>query len=296
MKLRQLEALRAVVATGTTTQAGELLGLTQSAVSRLIAQLESEIGLSIFDRKHGRLRITPEGQSFYDEAGKLLSGIDQIMATAADIRTMKSGSLKIIAMPALAYGLLPNAIADISSRYRQIKISMKMGTRPAVEEGVETSQFDIGVATLPINRQAIDVEPLFKANGVCVMPLDHQLAEKTEIHAEDLEDVPFISMNPDSVLRYQTDQLFGRLGVRRSLSIEAPSTLLATNLVAKGLGVSILHPFIAEAYGDKVISRPFKPAIQYEYGLLFPAEQTRSQISLAFVEALRKDLQKAGYA
>ena len=64
MKLRQLEALRAVVICGTTTQAGELMGLTQSAVSRLISQLENELGLDIFDRLQGRLRITPEGQHF----------------------------------------------------------------------------------------------------------------------------------------------------------------------------------------------------------------------------------------
>ncbi len=112
--------------------------------------------------------------------------------------------------------------------------------------------------------------------------------------AEDLSGLPFISMNSGSLLRYQTDDLFGRLGVQRHLSIEAPSTLLATNLVAKGLGVSIVHPFIALDYGDKVISRPFKPSIRYEYGLLFPATQTRSQITNVFVEDLRKDV-KATY-
>ena len=102
MKLRQLEALRAVVASGTTTQAADLLGLTQSAISRLISQLETELGLNIFDRRHGRLRITPEGQHFYDVVKKVLSSVDQITATARDIRTLKTGALRIIAMPALA--------------------------------------------------------------------------------------------------------------------------------------------------------------------------------------------------
>ncbi len=287
MKIRQLEALRAVVASGTTTQAGDLLGLTQSAVSRLIAQLESELGLNIFDRQHGRLRITPEGQHFYIDVKKLLSGIDQIKATARDIRTLKTGALRIIAMPALAYGLLPDTIAAISKKFKQIKISVEMGTRRDVEEGVESAQFDFGIATLPINRQGIDVEPLFTAAGVCVLPIGHPLTAKSEIVAEDLADLPFISMNAGSLLRYQTDELFGRLGVHRILSVEAPSTLLATNLVAKGLGVSIVHSFIASAYGAQVVAKPFTPKIRYEYGLLFPTAQTRSQITNAFVEALR---------
>lgn len=292
MKLRQLEALRAVIASGTTTQAGQLLGLTQSAVSRLITQLEVELGLNIFDRRHGRLRITPEGQQFYDVAGKLLVVMDQITATARDIRTLQSGALRIIAMPALAYGLLPDIIVSVNKRFRGVKISVEMGTRNLVEEGVESARYDFGIATLPINRRGIDVEPLFVAEGVCVMPMDHRLAEKSVIMAEDLVDEPFVSIGP-SLLRYQTDDLFGRLGIQRSLSVEAPSTLLATNLVAKGLGVSIVHPFIAQAYGHMIVSRPFKPSIQYEYGLLFPTAQTRSQITNTFVETLRENIEAA---
>ena len=60
--------------------------------------------------------------------------------------------------------------------------------------------------------------------------------------------------------------------------------------MAKGLGVSIVHSFIASAYGEQVISKPFSPQIRYEYGLLFPAAQTRSQITNAFVETLRKNV------
>ena len=292
MKLRQLEALRAVVVSGTTTQAADLLGLTQSAVSRLITQLETELGLNIFDRRHGRLRITPEGQHFYDVVQKLLAGIDQITATARDIRTLKTGALRIIAMPALAYGLLPNTMGIINKRFKRIKISVEMGTRLDVEKGVESAQFDFGVATLPVNRQGIDVEELFAADGVCVLPKWHPLAKKSEIGAKDLEDLPFISMNAGTLLRYQTDELFGRLGIHRLLSIEAPSTLLATNLVAKGLGVSIVHPFIASAYGEQVISKSFSPKIRYHYGLLFPAAQTRSQITNAFVATLREILNR----
>jgi len=292
MKLRQLEALRAVIASGTTSQAGELLGLTQSAVSRLISRLETELGLNIFDRQHGRLRITPEGQQFYDVVGKLLSSIDQIMATAQDIRTLQTGALRIIAMPSLAYGLLPAVIASVKKRFRNVKISVEMGGRLEVEEAIETAQFDFGISTLPINRQGVEVENLFSAEGVCVLPKDHPLIQKSEILAEDLADCPFISLSAGSILRYQTDELFGRLGVKRSLSVEAPSSLLATNLVAKGLGVSIVHPFVANDYGDRVAVRPFRPSIRYEYGLLFPAAQTRSKITNTFVEGLREHVRE----
>ena len=158
MKLRQLEAMRAVLTRGTTTHAGELIGLTQSAVSRLIKQLEDELGFKLFDRRHGRLLITPEGQHFYVIAEKVLAGIDQINSTARDITTLGTGTIKIIAMPALGYGLLPDTIGTIKSRYKRIKILIDSGSRHQIEQGVSSANYDFGLATLPIEHEAIDTD------------------------------------------------------------------------------------------------------------------------------------------
>ena len=134
--------MRALMARGTTMHAGELIGLTQSAVSRLITQLEDELGFSLFDRRHGRLLITPEGQHFYEVVEKVLAGIDQIKATARDITTLATGTVRIISMPALGYGLLPKPIATLKSRYAQIKISVDSGTRHGIEQGVASAKYD----------------------------------------------------------------------------------------------------------------------------------------------------------
>ena len=234
MKLRQLEAMRAVLARGTTTHAAEGLGLTQSAVSRLITQLEDEVGLRLFDRRHGRLLITPEGRHFYAIAEKVLAGVDQISATARDIRTLQVGTLRIIAMPALGYGLLPDTIAKIKTRYKQVKISVNFGARRELERGLANAEYDFGIATLPVDHELIEGEPLCGVNAVCVLPLGHPLAGKESIAAKDLEDMPFISMESEAFFRYRIDELFGRLGVPRSLGIEAQSTIMVCNLVSKG--------------------------------------------------------------
>ena len=294
MKIRQLEAMRAVIARGTTTHAGETLGLTQSAVSRLIAQLEDEVGLRLFDRRHGRLQITPEGQHFYDIAEKVLAGVDQISATARDIRTLQAGTLRIIAMPALGYGLLPDTIATIKNRYKQVKISVDFGTRLELEKGLAHAEYDFGIATLPVEHDLLDVEPLCGVNAVCVLPKGHSLAGKRVIRAADLNESSFISMESGAFFRYRIDELFGRLGVRRTLTLEAQSTLMVCNLVAKGLGVSIVHPFIAEPFEDRLLVKPFEPAIRFDYGLLFPAGQTRSQITNEFVKTLQDSLDGLG--
>ncbi|MEK9723452.1 MAG: LysR family transcriptional regulator [Rhodospirillaceae bacterium] len=287
MKLRQLEAMRAVMARGTTTHAGELIGLTQSAVSRLISQLEDELGFSLFDRRHGRLLITPEGQHFYEVAEKVLAGIDQIRATARDITTLGTGAVRIIAMPALGYGLLPATIADIRARYRQIKVSVDSGSRHEIEQGVSSAKYDFGLTTLPIEHESIDTEPLSGMDAVCIVPPGHRLAAKRVIRAADLTDEPFISMEPGTMFRYRTDEVFGSLGIRRKLGVEAQSTVTVCNMVAAGIGVALVHPFVANTFGGRLVIKRFEPAIRFEYGILFPSGVTRSQIAQEFAEALK---------
>ncbi len=287
MKLRQFEAMRAVLARGTTTHAGELIGLTQSAVSRLIKQLEDELGFKLFDRRHGRLLITPEGQNFYAIAEKVLAGIDQIKASARDITTPGTGSIKIIAMPALGYGLLPDTIAAIKLRYKQVKVFIDSGSRHQIEQGVSSAKYDFGVATLPIEHEAIDTEPLCGMDAVCITPLDHPLARKKIIRARDLSDEQFISLEPGTMFRYRTDEVFGSRGIRRKISVEVQSTVTVCNMVATGIGVSLVHPFVAHTFSGRIAIKRFEPAVRFEYGLLFPSGSKRSQISQEFVDILR---------
>ena len=291
LKLKQLMAMRAVVARGTTTHAADLLGLTQSTVSRLIIQLEEDLGVKLFERRHGRLLITPEGQHVYDIAHKILDGVDHLNATARDVSTLKAGALRIMAMPALAYGLLPDTIARVTRSYSSVKISVDVGWRSDLENGITTANYDLGLATLPVNGDAIDIEPLCAIDAVCVIPSGDPLAEKRVIVAEDLAGASFISIDPRTMLRFRTDELFGARAVKRSLNIEAQSSHMACNLVARGLGVSIVHPFIADAFGPRIVMRQFSPSLRLEYGLLFPSGQRRSLLSEVFVDWLREDVQ-----
>lgn len=290
MKLRQLEALRLVLARGTTKEAAEALGVTQSAVSRMVAQLEDEVGFSLFDRRHGRLHVTPEGQQFYTVAEKALSAIDQISATARDIKTLGAGALRIVAMPALGFGLLPPAIAHLREQYRNIRIVLDAANRSDVERGVAAGHYDLGVVTLPIEHELVSVEPLGGLEALCVVPMDHPLADKDVIHAQDLEGAPFISVEPGTLFRYRIDELFGSLGIQRDLRIEVQSTVIVCNLVAKGQGVSIVHRFIGENFEGRVAVRPFSPEIRFEYGLLSPVGQTRSAVAEAFADSLHSTL------
>jgi DNA-binding transcriptional LysR family regulator len=288
MKLRQLEAVRAVLTTGTTTHAADLLGLTQSAISRLISELERELALKLFDRQHGRLEITAEGRLFYRDAEKLLNNFDQIIANARDIRSFQAGSIQLVAMPALAYGLASPAVAEFSTAHPKARISVDvLGQRRDIAERIAAGMFDLGLATLPMDHEGVAVEQLFSVNGVCIMPPDHELAGRDTVTPEDLKGLPFVSVDAGTRLRHRTDELFDDLGVRRLMTVEAKTTIMVCHLVASGAGVSVVHPFVAGALEGRIAIRPFSPPIRFDYGILFPSRHSQSGLVSAFVKVLK---------
>jgi DNA-binding transcriptional LysR family regulator len=120
MNLRRLQAFRAVFEAGSVTRAAERLHTTQPAVSRLINDLEGELGLALFVRQKQRLLPTEEGRTFYHEAAKALAAVDQIVDIARDIRTLKGAHLRIVAPMLTAFGILPAAIAAFRTSHPRL--------------------------------------------------------------------------------------------------------------------------------------------------------------------------------
>ena len=104
-----------------------------------------------------------------------------------------------------------------------------------------------------------------------------------QIEAEDLTDEPFISKSPESIFRYRIDELFSRHGIKRSLRLEAQSTVNVCHMVANGLGVSIVHGFLAPYFSDRLLIKPFNPSITVGYGIITNSAITNTQPVTDFI-------------
>lgn len=285
MKLRQLEALRAVVQAGTTKEAGDRILLTQSAVSKLVGQLEDELSVRILVRKGGKMVLTPEGRMIYEDVERVLTVIDEMKAKSDDTGALKFGKLRIGTMPALAHGLLPAALTRLKVRFPSLTTVIEEQPRSRIEDQVASGYYDVGLVTMPVQSDRLQVRQLGKVSAVCVVPNDHRLAEQDRIHVSDLEGESVISVDPETLLRHRTDIVFGENRIRRRLLFQTQSTLLACQLVRQGLGVAIVHPLIAMAVNPLVTHRPFEPAIELNYAVVTQGETT-SEISREFVQSL----------
>ncbi len=269
MNFRQIEAFRAVMVTGSGTEAAKMLFITQPAISRLISDLEFSSGLQLFIRKPNRLEPTPEAQALYREVDRAFIGLEEIRTTAEAIVNQQQGSLRIVAMPVCVESFLPSLISEFTKLYPKVSIELETAPRIQALEMVRSQRFDIGVVSM-MGQDSVNlkIQTFCQQKAVCVLPAGHPLSEKSQIHAKDLKSEPFISLSAGSPFRALIDTVFIHEKVKRKLTIETRTQRTIYELVRRGAGVSILDPFVIDGEDSDIVIRPFIPSVTWDYAMI----------------------------
>lgn len=291
MNLRQIEAFRHIMLRGSMTAAAQALRTSQPSISRVIAELETGIGLKLFERKAGRLRPTEEGLSFYREVERSFLGLDNLAQAARDIRNFGAGRLRIAAMPVLALGFIPRCIRRFKQRFPNVTISLQMNSDGSVMRWMSSYYCDIGFAANVVDTPAIEHRPLYAIAGLCAIPPGHRLAERQSIVPEDLEGETFISLSVEDGARARVDRAFERAGVKRKLTLESPFGATICALVEQGLGIGIVNPIAADDYRRSgIVFRPFRPEVLFHGNVVFPTQHRNNVLIEGFLDAVREEL------
>ncbi len=291
MKLRQLEAFKAVVETGTVSQAAELLGISQPAASKLIANFERATGFAVFDRVRGRLSPTPEGLMLYGEVERAFISAKDIARRAEDIRRMKHGRLTLGVMPALATGFIQTVLTEFLSERPAVTVSLQPRSSQQIIESVASQQLDLGITALPIDHPSIETEFLCRVEALCILPAGHQLADQDIVRARDLAGEPLISLSSLDRSLQRIDHAFEEDRVTPDVRIETPMSYSACAFVAQGAGVAVVDPFSALSLGSpSLVLRRFRPVVYFDITLRLPRHRRRSHLTTEFVAQLRRSV------
>jgi DNA-binding transcriptional LysR family regulator len=288
MNLKRLQAFRAVYQLGSVTKASQQLNTTQPAVSRLIRDLEEELGLRLFARQHQRLSPTVEGRVFYREAQRALAAVDQIADIARDIRTLQGAHLRVVTSMAAAFGIVPAASKTLLLRYPNARISLEIKDVRDIADWIATGPFDVGMSFMPLEDPRIECELLVKARYTLVVPKTHRLARKRSVKLKDLKGERMVLPSIGILARDELRAAFASVGLPYFGVVDTPSALSACQFVALGLGLAIVDPFTARAaLGFDLAILPISPAVEISFGLFYPANRPRSTLVKAFGEATR---------
>ena len=289
--LRQIEAFRCLMVTGSMTLAARRMGVTQPAISRLLKDLQDDLDLVLFDKRGTGVVPTAEATALYAEVERSFVGLDRIRSTAEHIRTRRNTSLRIAALPALANGYLPRFAGTVLMRRPELDLGLFGLISPLVVDWVINRQCDLGFAELPIAHPVLETIPMPVLARVAVMPEGHRLATRKVIRPEDFTDENFISLKLGSSSRHRIDEVFDTRGVARIMRAETHLSEIMCGLVSSGFGVAICDPFTAAEFASRgVIARPFEPAIPFEFAALFPPGVSLAPIAQEFIATLQADI------
>jgi DNA-binding transcriptional LysR family regulator len=287
LNLRQLEAFRAFMMSGSTKGAAELMSISQPAISRLIDQLERKTSFPLFDRAKGRLVPTPEALLLYEEVERTFVSVDKVRELAADIRAANVGQLSIAVLPALALRFLPLVIERFRATHPRTTISMTIQTSSKIEEWAAAQHIDFGIAEYPFMRAGVETEDFCRVPQLIALPHGHALERKKIIAPMDLAHEAFISLTGNTTGRHLIDQVFQRAQVTRRLMLETQYVAVVAEFVARGLGVGFVDPFTAHDFHDRIVVRRFEPEVDFHLAVLHPAHRPLSRAARAFLSLLR---------
>ena len=288
MKLRQLEAFRAVMLCATVTRASEMLHISQPATTRLLADLEISLGFPLFKREKKRLHPTAEAQALFEEVQRSLSGMDRIARAADEIRALQRGTLQIVAAPALAHSFLPHATAEYLKKHSGAQVSLLAHSSRTVVDMVVGQRCDVGFAILRMDQPSTHGERLFSTKMVCAMPGGHRLASRSQIVPKDLAGERLIAYPRNLESRLELDALFASHGVSLEVQIETQVSYVVCSFVEAGAGVAIVDAITALAYrGDGVVFRPFDSTVAAHYSVLIPSQRPPALLLPSFVAHVR---------
>ena len=292
---RQIEAFRAVILAGGITSAAELLNISQPAVSRLIADLQHALKLTLFERRGSRITPTSEALALYQEVERSFVGLERIEQAARDLQSRRAGTLRVAAMPALAIGFLPRFVARFLDQRPRVDVSLWGSSSTQVLDWVAAGQCELGFGQTPVEHGTVLSERLPAVPAVAIVPNRHPLADKSSLEPKDFRGENFISLGQSTMLRYRIDAAFADRGVDRKMRIETQLTMIACAMVAAGAGVAIVDPFTAEEYaGAGVAVRPFEPRIDVDMVMLRSAQRSLSTIAQDFLEGFRSEIAAFG--
>lgn len=276
MELRQIQYFIEVAKREHVTDAAEHLHVAQSAVSRQIFNLESELGVDLFVREGRNVKLTPIGRMFLASMENAVTIIDNAQREIKEYLDPGQGTIRIGFPSSLATSTLPTAISAFRIRYPNVKFQLKQGAYYHLIDGVAKGEIDMALlGPVPMKEKKVKGRILFTENLVALLPRNHPLAELSSIKLEQLRDDSFILFPEGFILREIIVSAFHQLGFQPEISFEGEDIDAIRGLVSAGLGVTIIPEItVIDNIPRGTVKIPIKePNVSRTVGAIIPKDR-----------------------
>ena len=292
VKLDNLITFMTVAAKHNVEKAADELGLSASGVRKQIENLEVTLGTRLLEGRRGRLVLTDEGESFYEDAKR---GVEQVLLAEEQLAARKAIKDKHLII-GHSTNLPPKVIAAINQLLIEdespVHIEHRTGLTTTTVRGVVEGSLHAGFGLLPIRASELVVRTIYEEPLVVCMPTGHRLAVKPAISPSDLDEEPMIAVSrgPWPERHHEIEEHFSDFGVVPRVVVDAYSAPEAIAYVEQKVGICLLAgTSIAGHIG--VLAKPLSTNVLRRRSGVFIREDNRSPLlqKLLQISLLRSD-------
>lgn len=262
MNARQIHYAMEVAKSRSFSAAAERLNISQPSLSKQIQNLETELGVKLFDRSTVTMKLTPAGEYFLHQAQALLYQGGQLVRSMEDFKTENKGRLTIGVSPFRNLFLMPQIVEKIKEEYPDIEIRLREMPSNQLRKEAEAGSFDFAIVNLPVNEAVLDViylepEHLAVAVPYKMLPLIkcEDPAQSAEVDFSCFSEVPFVVVAQSQEMRRYFDSLCASYHVTPKVAVEVAGGVTSAWAMAQaGLGATLLPRRLLEGtvFGDNL--------------------------------------------
>ena len=283
MSILKYMALVKTIEYGSFTKAAEILNYSQSAISRMINDLEKEYGLTLLERNRTGVKLTSDGESILPYAKSLCDEFQKLQMKIDDIQGVQSGIIRIGTFSSVATHWLPNIIKAFQKDYPGIDYELLLGDYTEIEEWIHTGRVDCGFLRLP-THPSFETIHLHKDKLLAILPENHPLSNKEKVSVADLCNEPFMLLEKGA--KAEISEIFERAGLSPKVHFTTWDDYAVMSMIESGLGISILPELILKRIPYKIIAKELDVPAFRDIGIAFRDIKNASLAVKKFIEYL----------
>ena len=284
MNLQKYLSFVKTVEYGSFTKAAEILNYTQSGISRMIADLEKEWGVTLLERSKYGVKPTSDGMKLLPYAQNLCADFDKLKMQVDELNGLQSGLIRIGTFSSVATHWLPNIIKEFQKDYPNIDYELLLGDYTEIEEWIHTGRVDCGFLRLPTHP---DFETIFleKDKLMAIIPENHPLKDCDSFPVTALCDEPFMLLEKGA--KAEISEIFERNNLTPNVKFTTWDDYAVMSMVESGLGIAILPELILKRVPYRILAKELNVPAYRNIGLALRNKKTASLAVKRFVEYLQ---------
>lgn len=287
--IRQINGLLTVARLGSFNRAAVELGVSQSALSQSIQQMEFLLDAKLLERGHRQVTMTPAGEKLVIRLERLMRDLNEAITELKHEVNEEAGSVSIACLSTVATLLMPETVKRFKRDYPQVSITIRDDNVDGILEQVKTGEVDFAITCLFQDDREINFRPLLRDRFRFICHKDHPYSDRSEVSWDELREISMVTTTKGSGISRLIERALPNTRVFREAAYEVSRVPSVLKIVEDG-GVSSVLPALSLAAVSRRSSishcAMVNPVVQREVGVLSLRRQAISVLAARFLDYL----------